>query len=90
MLADPRILILDEAMASVDTVTEALIQDALARLLTSRTAIVIAHRLGTIRNADLVCVMQAGRIVERGRHAELLAHGGIYRDLHDRQFVDFE
>ena len=90
MLADPRILILDEAMASVDTVTEALIQDALARLLTSRTAVVIAHRLGTIRNADQICVMQAGHIVERGRHEELLAHGGIYRDLYDRQFVDFD
>ncbi|MBA3390961.1 MAG: ABC transporter ATP-binding protein [Rubrobacter sp.] len=100
MLADPRILILDEAMASVDTVTETLIQDALLRLLrgslrpdgthdVGRTAIVIAHRLGTIRNADLICVMHGGRVAERGRHEELLAQGGIYRDLYDRQFVDF-
>jgi ABC-type multidrug transport system fused ATPase/permease subunit len=92
MLTDPRILILDEALASVDTVTEALIQEALDRLLRPmgghRTSIVIAHRLGTIRNADLICVMQAGRIVEQGRHEELLALGGIYRDLYDRQFVD--
>lgn len=90
MLADPRILILDEATASVDTVTEGLIQDAMARLLTGRTAIVIAHRLGTIRSADLICVMQAGRIIEQGRHEELLAQGGVYYDLYDRQFIDFE
>ncbi len=92
MLTDPRILILDEALASVDTVTEALIQEALDRLLRPagghRTSIVIAHRLGTIRNADLICVMHAGRIVEQGRHEELLARGGVYRDLYDRQFVE--
>jgi ABC-type multidrug transport system fused ATPase/permease subunit len=68
VLADPHILILDEATASVDTLTEQLIQEALQRLLTGRTAIVIAHRLSTIRNADLICVVHAGRIVERGRH----------------------
>lgn len=94
MLTDPRILILDEALASVDTVTEALIQEALDRLLRPadgyRTSIVIAHRLGTVRNADLICVMEAGRIVERGRHAELLVRGEIYRDLYERQFVDFD
>jgi ABC-type multidrug transport system fused ATPase/permease subunit len=88
VLADPRILILDEATASVDTVTETLIQEALDRLLHERTSIVIAHRLSTIRNADLICVLQAGRIVERGRHDELLAQGGLYAELHARQFVE--
>jgi ABC-type multidrug transport system fused ATPase/permease subunit len=87
ILADPRILILDEATANVDTVTEALVQEALERLLHGRTAVVIAHRLSTIRNADLICVVQAGRIVERGRHEELLALDGVYRALHDQQFV---
>jgi ABC-type multidrug transport system fused ATPase/permease subunit len=88
VLADPRILILDEATSSVDTVTEALIQEALRRLLSGRTAIVIAHRLSTVREADLICVIQAGRIVERGRHEELLAQGGVYQELYERQFVD--
>lgn len=88
VLADPRILILDEATASVDTVTEALIQEALQRLLAGRTAIVIAHRLSTVRNADLICVVQDGRIVERGRHRELLAKSGLYRELYERQFVE--
>jgi ABC-type multidrug transport system fused ATPase/permease subunit len=87
-LADPRILILDEATSSVDTVTEMLIQDALQRLLSRRTSIVIAHRLSTIINADLICVVEAGRIVERGRHEQLLAMGGLYRELYERQFVD--
>lgn len=90
VLADPRILILDEATASVDTVTEALIQEALERLLAGRTAIVIAHRLSTIREADKICVLQAGRIIERGQHEELLERGGLYRDLYERQFVDLE
>jgi ATP-binding cassette, subfamily B, multidrug efflux pump len=90
VLADPRILILDEATASVDTVTEVLIQDALDRLLEGRTSIVIAHRLSTIRNADLICVVDSGRIVERGTHDELLAQGGIYAGLYARQFVELE
>jgi ATP-binding cassette, subfamily B, multidrug efflux pump len=87
VLADPHILILDEATASVDTLTEQLIQDALQRLLTGRTAIVIAHRLSTIRNADLICVVNAGRIVERGRHEALVEQGGLYRQLYDRRFA---
>ena len=90
VLADPRILILDEATASVDTVTEALIQEALERLLAGRTAIVIAHRLSTIREADMICVIQAGRIIERGQHKELLERGGLYRNLYERQFVDLD
>jgi ABC-type multidrug transport system fused ATPase/permease subunit len=78
ILADPRLIIFDEATANVDTVTEALIQDALERLLAERTAIVIAHRLSTIRNADLICVVQDGAIVERGTHDELMARRGAY------------
>jgi ABC-type multidrug transport system fused ATPase/permease subunit len=89
ILADPRILILDEATSSVDTITEALIQQALQQLLVGRTAIVIAHRLSTIRQANLIGVVQAGRIVEQGRHETLLAQDGIYRQLYERQFVDF-
>jgi len=85
ILADPRILILDEATASVDTLTELLIQDALRKLLAERTAIVVAHRLATIRNADLICVMDNGEIVERGSHSELLARGGLYARLSLRE-----
>jgi ABC-type multidrug transport system fused ATPase/permease subunit len=69
-------------------VTEVLIQDAIERLFRGRTALVIAHRLSTIRHADLICVVQGGRIVERGQHADLLAKGGIYRELYDKQFID--
>jgi ATP-binding cassette subfamily B multidrug efflux pump len=87
VLVDPRILILDEATSSVDTVTEALIQDALQRLLAGRTAIVIAHRLSTVRNADRIYVIDEGRIIEQGSHTELLARGGLYRDLYERQFI---
>lgn len=85
VLADPHILIMDEATASVDTLTEAMIQDALQRLLTGRTAIIIAHRLTTIKNADLICVLQSGCIIERGTHSGLMAQKGLYRDLYQRQ-----
>ncbi|MCX6047331.1 MAG: ABC transporter ATP-binding protein [Chloroflexi bacterium] len=88
VLADPRILILDEATASVDTVTEVLIQEALDRLLEGRTSIVIAHRLSTIRKADLICVVQQGQIIERGSHAQLVAANGLYAQLYARQFVE--
>jgi ABC-type multidrug transport system fused ATPase/permease subunit len=64
------------------------VQGALATLLAGRTSVVIAHRLSTIRNADLIVVLEAGRVVERGTHAELLEHGGVYADLHRRQFRD--
>ena len=88
ILADPRILIMDEATSSVDMVTEALIQDALRKLLSERSAIVIAHRLSTIVNADLICVVDEGRVHEMGTHAELLARRGLYYALYQRQFVD--
>jgi ABC-type multidrug transport system fused ATPase/permease subunit len=88
VLADPRIMLLDEATASVDTLTETLIQEALERLFSERTSIIIAHRLSTVINADMICVLDKGRIVERGRHNKLLAGGGIYRKLYDRQFIN--
>ena len=86
MLADPAILFLDEATSSVDTVTEARVQKALAELLRGRTSFVVAHRLSTIRHADLVLVLEAGHIVERGKHLALLAAGGHYAKLY-RRFV---
>ena len=88
ILADPRILIMDEATSSVDMVTEALIQDALRKLLSERSAFVIAHRLSTIVNADLICVVDDGRVREMGTHSELLARRGLYYELYQRQFVD--
>jgi ATP-binding cassette, subfamily B, multidrug efflux pump len=88
VLADPRILILDEATSSIDTRTEQRIQAALGRLLRGRTSIVIAHRLSTIRDADLILVIESGQIVERGCHTVLLAAGGRYADLYQRQFRD--
>jgi len=87
-LADPQILILDEATSSVDTRTEVLVQRAMARLMKGRTSFVIAHRLSTVRDADTILVMNHGRIVERGRHEELLAAGGFYADLYESQFVE--
>ena len=86
MLANPRILILDEATSSVDTLTEIRIQRALDRLLAGRTSFIVAHRLSTIRHADQVLVLDAGRIIERGTHDELLTHGGVYAGLCE-QFV---
>jgi subfamily B ATP-binding cassette protein MsbA len=86
LLADPRILILDEATSSLDSESEALIQEALNRLRGGRTTFVIAHRLSTIRSADQILVLEHGEIVERGSHAELMALGGRYRTLHDRQY----
>jgi ATP-binding cassette subfamily B protein/subfamily B ATP-binding cassette protein MsbA len=88
VLADPRILILDEATSNVDTRTEALIQEALRTLLKGRTSVVIAHRLSTIRNADTILVIESGRVAERGTHTSLLAAGGLYADLYRRQFLE--
>jgi len=86
LLADPRILILDEATANIDTVTEAIVQQGLRRLLHGRTALVIAHRLSTIKNADRIMVLEAGRIVEQGTHQELLDRGDVYANLYAMGF----
>lgn len=90
ILQDPRILVLDEATSSVDNETEELIQRATNYLLRDRTAIVVAHRLATIRDADLILVMDKGRIVERGHHQELLERGGKYKELYELQFAELE
>jgi subfamily B ATP-binding cassette protein MsbA len=87
LLADPKILILDEATSSLDSESEALIQEGLSRLRSGRTTFVIAHRLSTIRSADQILVMEDGRIVESGTHESLMLAGGRYRELHDRQYA---
>ena len=86
-LANPSILILDEATSSVDTRTEVLIQEAMNAMRQDRTSFVIAHRLSTIRGADVILVMEDGHIVEQGAHAELLRRGGVYARLHGAQFA---
>ncbi|WP_435823381.1 ABC transporter ATP-binding protein [Micromonospora parva] len=88
LLARPRVVILDEATAHLDSTSEAAVQEALAEALTGRTSVVIAHRLSTIRAADQILVVEAGRIVERGRHNDLLAAGGRYHELYRTQFAD--
>ncbi|MBG0771638.1 MAG: ATP-binding cassette domain-containing protein, partial [Anaerolineaceae bacterium] len=86
LLKDPRIMILDEATSSLDSESEALIQEALGRMYANRTSIVIAHRLSTILSADMILVMDKGRIIERGTHEELLSLGGLYAHLYETQF----
>jgi ATP-binding cassette, subfamily B, bacterial len=83
LLKDPAIVILDEATSHLDSENESLVQDALETAMAGRTSIVIAHRLSTIRNADQICVIDAGQVVERGTHAELLATGGLYSELYE-------
>jgi ATP-binding cassette subfamily B protein len=90
LLTDPRILILDDSTSSVDTETEHLIQQALDVLMEGRTTFVIAQRLLTLKNADLILVLQDGEIVERGLHDELLDAGGLYREIYDLQLKDQE
>ena len=86
MLTLPPMLILDEATSSIDTRTEVLIQEAFDKLMEGRTSFVVAHRLSTIRNADLILVMRDGKIIEQGSHEELLAKGGFYHTLYNSQF----
>lgn len=86
MIEDAPLLILDEATSSVDTKTELAVQDAMNKLMDGRTSFVIAHRLSTVRNADLILVMKEGDIVESGNHAELLSRNGIYADIYNSQF----
>jgi ATP-binding cassette subfamily B protein len=86
ILKDPRILVLDEATSHLDSLSEALIQDALQRVMRGRSSLVIAHRLSTILAADLILVMSGGRLVQQGTHEELLARGGLYSSLYETQF----
>ena len=88
ILADPRIFVLDEATSSIDTVTEKLIQDAINKLMKGRTSFVIAHRLSTIRQADVILVVKDGKIIEQGRHRDLMRQKGYYYNLYTRQFQE--
>jgi len=90
LLKDPRILILDEATSSLDSQSEAAIQTALEIAMRGRTSLAIAHRLSTVLSADVIFVVDGGRIVESGRHAELLARGGLYSRLYRTQFRDLQ
>ena len=87
MLCLPPMLILDEATSSIDTRTEVRIQKAFARMMQGRTSFIVAHRLSTIREADVILVMKDGHIVEQGNHDELLAKGGFYADIYNSQFT---
>ena len=90
MVADSPLLILDEATASIDSQSEKLLQEALNRLLENRTAVIIAHRLATIRKADKIIVLQDGRIIESGNHHQLLELGGLYAQLYSLNYASFD
>jgi len=90
LVADAKILVLDEATANIDSYTEMLIQKALARVLQGRTGLVIAHRLATIRNADRIIVLQQGEVVESGSHDELMANAGLYARLYNMNYASFD
>ena len=90
LLVDAPVLILDQATSALDAESERFVQKAIANLVRNRTTVVIAHRLSTIRKANVIVVMEAGRIIEVGSHAELLARGGKYRTLYELQFADEE
>ena len=90
MIKNSPLLILDEATSNVDTRTEIVIQEAMDKLLAGRTSFVIAHRLSTIKNADVILVLKNGDVVEQGNHEELLSLNGVYAELYNSQFADFD